>query len=308
MPRFGEGYRAGLDAVDTMTVLLQRARRTHPTEGLFEAAELQWWWRVPRSTDDLPQLFWFDDLGRPVAAVIATDWGDGSSGVYEATTLVPLVMPGATPDWIAHVTERGLEHAEACGIHTVDIEVDRTDDATRGVLVGRGFAIKEDGVVVAWLDAAARPEISPLPEGYRLLTRVDTSERPHHFTRQTERHEEARLRETSLYRPELDLVVYDGDDDVAAYGLFWLDTETATGVVEPMRTHDDHQRRGLARHVLTAGVDRLAESGTERISIGYEPANPASGHLYRSVGFQPVQQTDVYAGPTNRAAAVTRRS
>ena len=70
---------------------------------------------------------------------------------------------------------------------------------------------------------------------------------------------EARLRQTSLYRPDLDLVVHDSGNDVAAYGLFWYDPETATGLVEPMRTEDDHQRRGLARHILTTGLDRLAE-------------------------------------------------
>ena len=91
-------------------------------------------------------------------------------------------------------------------------------------------------------------------------------------------------------------MVHDGRDGVAAYGLFWYDPETATGLVEPMRTEDDHQRQGLARHVLTTGVDRLVEAGAARIKICYEPDNPASGHLYRSVGFEPDRQTVVYAG------------
>lgn len=68
--------------------------------------------------------------------------------------------------------------------------------------------------------------------------------------------------------------------------------------VEPMRTEDDHQRRGLARHVLTAGVALLASAGAQRIKIVYDPDNPASGHLYRSVGFEPHRYTDVLAGPT----------
>jgi predicted N-acetyltransferase YhbS len=105
---------------------------------------------------------------------------------------------------------------------------------------------------------------------------------------------EQRLQQTSLYRSDLDLVVLDANDEVAAYGLFWYDPVTATGVVEPMRTLDDHQRRGLARHLLTSGLDLLAEAGAERISIAYHPDNPASGHLYRSVGFEPYRQTDVY--------------
>jgi GNAT superfamily N-acetyltransferase len=106
---------------------------------------------------------------------------------------------------------------------------------------------------------------------------------------------EARLRQTSLYRPDLDLVVHDSRDSVAAYGLFWYDPETATGLVEPMRTEDDHQRRGLARHLLTTGIDLLAEAGAQRIKICYEPDNPASGSLYLSAGFEPDRQTVVFS-------------
>jgi predicted N-acetyltransferase YhbS len=106
---------------------------------------------------------------------------------------------------------------------------------------------------------------------------------------------EARLRETSLYRPDLDLVVHGANGDVAAYGLFWYDPVTATGLVEPMRTEDEHQRRGLARHVLTAGVDRLATVGARRVKICFEPGNPASSHLYLSAGFVPDRETVLYA-------------
>ena len=75
----------GLDSLHAVTALLQRIRNAQPTAGLYQAAELQWWRRDPRSTDELPQLFWFDGQGRPAAAVIATDFGDGSSAVFEPT-------------------------------------------------------------------------------------------------------------------------------------------------------------------------------------------------------------------------------
>lgn len=52
--------------------------------------------------------------------------------------------------------------------------------------------------------------------------------------------------------------------------------------------------------MLTSGIDLLAAAGAERISIGWEPDNPASGHLYRSVGFEPVLRTDVFSGPPRR--------
>ncbi len=303
MPAPREQQRSGLEYLETATTLLQRVRNAHPTAGLYQAAELQWWWRIPRSTDELPQIFWFDDQGRPEAAAIVTDWGNGSSAVCDDTTIVPVVMPDATPDWVAHVMERGLAHAGEHGIATIQLEVDRTDDVLLGVLAGHGFELEEDGVVEAWLAADARPAISPLPEGYRLCSRRDTMARPHHMIKRSGPDVEERLRQTSLYRPDLDLVIVDRNDDYAAIGLFWYDPETATGVVEPMRTEDEHQRRGLARHLLTTGIELLAKAGAERISIGYEPGNPASSHLYLSVGFQPVKQTDMFSGPTTAPAA-----
>jgi RimJ/RimL family protein N-acetyltransferase len=293
-----EEHRIGLDAVEAATALLRRVRSAHPTKGLFEAADLQWWWRTPRSTDDLGQLFWFDRLGRPEAAVIATDWGDRIG-------LDPILMPDATPDWIAQVVERGLVHAGASGFDAVELEVDPADDSLRDALLGHGFAIKEAGLVETWLDADARPEISVLRDGYRLSTRLDTMDRPHHMIRRNGPDVEARLRQTSLYRPDLDLAVLDRDDRDAACGLFWYDPETATGLVEPMRTEDEHQRRGLARHVLTSGIHRLAEAGAERIKICFEPGNEASSALYLSVGFEPVKQTEVLAG---RASGIRDRT
>ena len=292
-----EAHRVGLHYLADVTVLLQRIRGAHPTAGLYEAADLQWSWRTPRATDDLPQLFWLDHLGRPEAAVIATDVGD-------RIELAPIVMPDAAREWVAHVIERGLAHASGSGFEAVGLEVDRADDVLREVLIGHGFAAEGDGVVESWLAADARPEISPLREGYLLSSRLDTMQRPHHMINRQRNHPdvEARLGQTSLYRPDVDLVVHDSHDRVAAYGLFWYDPETATGLVEPIRTEDDHQRRGLARHLLTTGIDLLAEAGAQRIKICYEPDNPASGSLYLSAGFEPDRQTVVFSRRTSGGA------
>jgi GNAT superfamily N-acetyltransferase len=191
--------------------------------------------------------------------------------------------------------ERGLAHAASSGFGAVDLEVDHADAVLRELLVGHGFHIEGDGVVEAWLAADARPAISPLHKDYRLCSRRDTMLRPHHLVHRNGPDVETRLRQTSLYRPDLDLVVLDRHDRVAAYGLLWFDAETATGLVEPMRTEDDHQRRGLARHLLTAGLALLAAAGAMRIKICFEPDNPAARQLYLSVGFEPVKQTVVFA-------------
>lgn len=297
-----EEHRVGLDYLAAITSLMQRQRTSHPTAGLYQAAELSWWWSNPRSTDDFPQLFWFDDDGRPEAAATINDFGNKDSALYTDPILVVTVMPDATPARVVQVIDRGLAHAAQHGIDSVELEVDQADDVQRTELFGRGFAVADEGMVECWLDADARLEVSPIHDGYRLTARVDTTDRPHHMADSRRPHVEERLRQTSLYRPDLDLVVFDSSGDVAAYGLFWYDPVTSIGVVEPMRTHDDHQQRGLARHILTSGIARLADLGVNRISIGYEPSNPASGHLYRSVGFTPHSQTDLFAGPTVPAA------
>ncbi len=288
---------SGLDYLAAVTALLQRTRAAHPTQGLYEAADLQWWWRRPRTTDAMPQLFWFDRDDRPEAAVIATQW-DGR------VSLDPLLLPGSHPDLVGHAMARALAHAGEWGLDTVEMEVDRKDHALQEVLARHGFEITEPGLMVeAWLDADDRPTVSPLPAGYRTVTRAEITDRPHHLTTRNGPAAEERLQQTSLYRADLDLAVLDTDDDYAAYGVFWHDPVTATGLVEPMRTEEVHQRRGLARHVLTSGIDRLAAAGAERIKICFASENPAASHLYQSVGFRPVKETDVYGGRTQAPAA-----
>lgn len=285
---------AGLDYLEAATTLLNRIRAIHPTAGLYEAAELQWWWaQTARTTDDFEQLFWFDGDGRPEAAVVLTDFGS-------VTQLDPLVLPDASPEWIANVMHRGLSHAAAAGFETVQLEVDRQDQVLRAVLEERGFVIKENGLTETWMAADARPSISALHDGYSLADRRTVADRHHHMRNERRNHSdpEPRLQQTSLYRADLDLVVYDDKKEVAAYGLFWYDPTTAVGIAEPMRTEDDHQQRGLARHVLTSGLDRLARAGAKRLKICFEPDNAAAKHLYLSVGFVPDRENDIFAGPT----------
>lgn len=289
----------GIDAVNMVTRLLQRVRNTHPTDGMYQAAEVEFWWANERSTDTLDQLFWFDDDGQPRAAAIITDFSGARSLLYTEPTLAIHVMPNESPEHLDHFVDRALAHAVAAGIDAVEIEVERNDVAMLDIMTRRGFTKQGPAVVECWLDADRRPEVSELHEAYRLLPRSERmADQPHHLANPDRPNVETRLQETSLYRSDLDLVIVDENDDTAAFCIFWYDPVTETGVVEPMRTHDEHQKRGLARHLLTAGIELLAAAGATRISIGYEPENPASGHLYRSFGFEPVHETDVFAGPT----------
>ena len=287
-----ERHLAGIAAVRATTELLQRNRAMHPTAGMYEAADFQWWWRSPRRTDEYPQLFWFDDVG-PVAAVIATAWGD-------ATALDPLLLPDADDDRAESVVGRGLEHAAANGIEHVELEA-VPDGPVERALLRNGFTPGDGGYVEGWIDADDVPVVSPIADGYSLQRRTDRTDRPHHYIRRSGADVEARLLQTSLYSPDRDLLVEDdeGDEgDAVASGLCWFDPVTRTGLVEPMRTEDDHQRKGLARHLLTSGLALLVGAGAERVKICWSPDNQPAANLYLDVGFVPDRRTRMFAGPT----------
>ena len=123
--------RVGLEYLAAITTLQQRVRLAHPTFGLYEAADLQWWWSHRlRSTDDLPQLFWFDGAGQPEAAVVLIEWDD-------RVQFDPILLPGASPDLVDHVVETGLAHAADAGFDAVSLEADPADTALWRALVSR---------------------------------------------------------------------------------------------------------------------------------------------------------------------------
>jgi predicted N-acetyltransferase YhbS len=173
--------------------------------------------------------------------------------------------------------------------------VDDDDSVMCSLLVKAGFVALADKGASAWMRAEDRPLGSPaLPGGYSLVSRVETCDTPHHLVARNGSDVSQRLQQTSLYRPDLDLAVLDPTGETAAHGLFWFDPTTKVGFVEPMGTNEAHRRRGLARHILTSGIDRLAQAGAPRIKINYGLDNAASSSLYVDIGFIPVMTTSVW--------------
>jgi GNAT superfamily N-acetyltransferase len=267
---------AGHPYLELVTTLLQRIRLARPTGGVWEAADLQWWWREERATDHAGQLFWLDDRGEPLAAAVSTDFG-------HSVQCDVLVLPDDR-DLERTVWRAAIDRAGAVGAST-EFPVRPDDAAGIGELVAAGFGPADGpGVIACWLDASRRPPIPPLPDGYRLLSRADGQDRPHPMIRRNGPDVAARLSTCSLYRPELDLVVEAPDGRTAGYGLFWADPVTEVGLVEPIRTEDEHQRRGVAGHIVAAGLDRLAAHGCRRLKV----ANDLS--IYLRAGFRPLTE------------------
>jgi hypothetical protein len=114
------------------------------------------------------------------------------------------------------------------------------------------------------MDAEQRAPVAHV-DGFAIIDRATRAQRPHPMIARNGAPVESRLRQCSLYDPTLDLAVEDADGMVAGYALFWFDQTTRVGLLEPMRVEDEYQRRGLARMLLTNGLDRLVRKGARRL-------------------------------------------
>lgn len=267
---------SGLDYLVFATNLLRRARLADAEAGLWEAADLHWWWRTPRRSDTIEQVFWIDDAG-PVAGVVLTDW-DRTWGCD------PIVVPGVSTVPLTLVWSRALEALVDLRLEAVEVLARDDDTELSRLLDAAGFIANDDRSGISWMDAEDRPVLAALPEGFVVVDRARDTNRPHPMRRRNGEAVEARLRQCALYDPGLDLAVEAADGQVAGYALFWYDPVTRVGLVEPMRVEDAYQRRGLARALLTAGLDQLAKRGARRFKVGY--ANDAARALYVSAGFR----------------------
>ena len=274
-----EHQAAGLEYLGLVTTLLQTARRAHPTAGVWEAADLQWWWRRDQHPDAAEATFWLDGEV-PVAAAVCMNWGDR----------IECVVLGADPDGPAAI-ELAWPHLRQHVDTRRDVPVEmivRDDDSELLEAVGAaGFEPTDEVGVSTWMRASQRPAVPPAPSGFELVAKSDATARPHPMIGRSGEDVAERLNECSLYRPELDLAVYDADGTVAGYALFWADPVTGVGLVEPMRTEDAFQRMGVGRLLLAAGLDRLAAQGCSRLKVSYVVGNDASRALYLGAGFHP---------------------
>ncbi len=96
------------------------------------------------------------------------------------------------------------------------------------------------------------------------------------------------------FRPELDLVTEAPDGSLAAYIGIPYDAVNRRGIFEPVCTHPDHRRRGLAQALMQEGLLRLRGLGAVDATVDTGDMTPAN-RFYDGMGF-----TEAYRGVTWR--------
>lgn len=224
-------------------------------------------------------------------------------------------IQGSELEWMTHPAERDNElrgrmldwHAEQMPHLLPD-----ADDLTLStwsttlqpdlghMLVRRGFEMSGD-VLVHHTQELTRETTSPTapPTGYTIRAIAgdeEVSQRVtvHRSAFQPSRMTDARHRRVMrapTYRPDLDIVAVAPDGTLAAFCLAWYDEPLRIGLLEPVGTHADHRRRGLASAVCREALRRMRDLGAERASVLSRGDSPPALGLYRSVGFMEVMRS-----------------
>lgn len=84
---------------------------------------------------------------------------------------------------------------------------------------------------------------------------------------------------------ELVPIIAAPDGMLAAYCIAWFDPRTRTVEIEPLGTHPEFRRLGLARAIVQEVLKRSAKRGAKSVIVWGVSTNPVATHLYKSTGF-----------------------
>lgn len=197
---------------------------------------------------------------------------------------------------IVHWMEKQRRELKRSGSPELELRfyVDETDEQRKALLAELGY---EDTGFHEY--NRTRPVDQPvpsyqLPDGFIIRSadvekdfaqykRILTAVFPHcsRMTRRT-----AKTYSTaSFYHKDLDLVAVDRQGSFAAFCTVRIDPVSRMAELEPVGTHPDYRKLGLARAVICEGLRRLQKYNPSLICILGAAATEAANRLYDSVGF-----------------------
>jgi GNAT superfamily N-acetyltransferase len=87
------------------------------------------------------------------------------------------------------------------------------------------------------------------------------------------------------YDPAREIVVVAPDGRFAAFTMIWLDSVNKVGLFEPVGTHQEFRRKGLARGLMLHALYEMQRLSMTTATVGYDATNAPAAALYQSLGF-----------------------
>jgi ribosomal protein S18 acetylase RimI-like enzyme len=291
---------AGDRDLAAMQRLMVDARRREGPLVKATPGDLHWWlYQHTNKLDEVRIAVW--EHGRRLVGWTWL-WLPGALFSFLAADVRNARAFGEQLDWF---------EAEAARAGATELQADVMDvhGELRGALEARGYSLVADEGMEHMLrpldDLPAVPPVDGfelravrLPE--ELEARVDVHRAafaPSRVTPESYGNVVAR----APYRQELDWVAVAPDGRHAAFCLVWLDAENGLAEMEPVGTHPDFRRRGLASAVCLAALAEARRLGA-REGLVYAVTGDPSVSVYESIGFRSRARHLVYARPREAPA------
>lgn len=267
--------------LDAVLDMVGRARERGDVGVSLHPGGLQWWLRR---------------LGQPGFAVAVLFAGDAVAGVGlrdDDEVMVEAVDTQSAGR--AHL----LEWAEARVRRDVRgdaaVPVDGDDAELLRLVDSRGYTPTESYWYELVFDLAGKIEPAELPDGFGMVSlAADLTERYVALHRAAwSRPDRASTYDRRLhdvvtgmpdFRYDMVPIVAAPDGTLAAYCISWWDERSRSVEIEPLGTHPDFRRSGLARAIVREVLRRSRARGAEHVVVWGTNSLPDAKALYESAG------------------------
>jgi ribosomal protein S18 acetylase RimI-like enzyme len=266
-----------------VVLLVGQSRARGDTGAIFHPGGLQWWLRrVGRAGFEV--------------AVLAEDDALVGLALRDETDVIVQTDAAHADDrreLLAWVEERVRGTAE----REIFVSVADGDEGLRHVLVSRGYAPSERYGYELVHNLAAEPDAPLLPPGFEMISLT-----PELADRYVALHRAAWSRPgtpstydrrqhdvvTAMpdFRYDLVPIVVSSEGVLAAYCMSWWDPRSASVEIEPLGTHPDFRRKGLARAIVHEVLRRGSALRATYVLVWGGSGNPEAKALYVSAGLR----------------------
>lgn len=178
---------------------------------------------------------------------------------------------------------------------SIETELWDGDAFRAAIYTQHGFAPNPDAPYAVTLRALDNlPPVPRLPDGFSIRAAAGVHEaealaavHAGSFGSQWTAAQYAQVMESPGYAAEREFVVVAPDGRFASFTVTWHDALNRLGYFEPVGTHPDFRRLGLARAMMIHAMQAMRAAGMTHASVVHEAAqeNPASAALYAALGF-----------------------
>jgi ribosomal protein S18 acetylase RimI-like enzyme len=194
------------------------------------------------------------------------DWYDGVAAGLERTVCLTDAEKFALKRWAAHGYESDVEALGDDGDWTQLNERDLTDVEQPAPPDGFRFRTADE----AGPEAAVRAHVDAWS--------------PSAYTAQSYEN----VRQTAAYRGDLHVLVEAPDGTMASSTIMWFDEANKTVEFEPVGTHPDYRRLGLAKAMMLHGMHLARAAGATHATVVClgTPEHSGTQRLYFGLGFR----------------------